>query len=759
MPTQAKFEVVLSLKDKDAIVRGLESVGKEGQSAIKKIEQAAAPANKSLQALDSTSRGLQSQMGDLSSRAGVAGEALSALGKGGLAAAAGLGAMVAALGFAIRAAREAIDHFSKLNDQAGQLGLDVEALQQWTFGLSQIGVGAEQTTVAMTKLNDAVGQILIEGESAPKNIIESFSALGISIQDIVNTSGDLDAVLRLVADGMEHLGTQAEKTAVAKQLLGRSGAALIPIFNDGAAGIDKMKQSAQDAGAVLSRDLVKSLDDAGDRLSELNQIASVQSARSFGEFSSILVTTRESIIGVWTSINDLIEALRQHLGKNIADDIVSAFIPVIGTINLVSESYKSLKALIEKGINIVAPPEFTTGGGFGAAPTFAEAAGFSGIPSLRVRPEVPIKAAKAAKAPRAAKEPKLDFEISKPFEAEILKIDELSLSGLTETQKHAQASMDQIVEANLRAHGELVKLIEIRRDKELEALSVVALSEEDKAKARVLINDTAQQEINKLRVGPQEEPIELDFWQSLSKDLTEFGENLTSVQGITDGVIAGIASIGSTATSSFADAVVAGKDFQTTLESLTQTIEKMLIQLTLQLALQKALGAGATWLGGLIGGGGTAIGTGINIGGGGGGTGGLGGFQTEWMLSKGGQIQAALPHGIYYQPTVFPTTAPGLTPMARGMGLMAEAGPEAVLPLKKGPGGRLGVESIGAQKIQVIVNNNAGVDVQQSQRTGDDGSLQVILDIVRQDIAGQLSRPGTQINKALGLAANPVRAR
>jgi phage-related minor tail protein len=97
--------------------------------------------------------------------------------------------------------------------------------------------------------------------------------------------------------------------------------------------------------------------------------------------------------------------------------------------------------------------------------------------------------------------------------------------------------------------------------------------------------------------------------------------------------------------------------------------------------------------------------------------------------------------------------------MASGMGLMAEAGPEAVLPLKKGPGGRLGVESIGAQKIQVIVNNNAGVDIQQSQRTGDDGSLQVILDIVRQDIAGQLSRPGTQINKALGLAANPVRAR
>ena len=31
--------------------------------------------------------------------------------------------------------------------------------------------------------------------------------------------------------------------------------------------------------------------------------------------------------------------------------------------------------------------------------------------------------------------------------------------------------------------------------------------------------------------------------------------------------------------------------------------------------------------------------------------------------------------------------------MANGMGLMGEAGPEAVMPLRRGPGGRLGVEA------------------------------------------------------------------
>lgn len=37
-------------------------------------------------------------------------------------------------------------------------------------------------------------------------------------------------------------------------------------------------------------------------------------------------------------------------------------------------------------------------------------------------------------------------------------------------------------------------------------------------------------------------------------------------------------------------------------------------------------------------------------------------------------------------------TRPTLFPMANGTGLMGEAGPEAVMPLKRGPGGRLGVE-------------------------------------------------------------------
>ena len=78
-----------------------------------------------------------------------------------------------------------------------------------------------------------------------------------------------------------------------------------------------------------------------------------------------------------------------------------------------------------------------------------------------------------------------------------------------------------------------------------------------------------------------------------------------------------------------------------------------------------------------------------------------------------GKLTAFAYGGIVNKPTLFP--------MANGMGLMGEAGPEAVMPLRRGPSGRLGVEAQGGMG-QVIVN----VDAQGSSVQGDaQGSKQL----------------------------------
>jgi tape measure domain-containing protein len=102
--------------------------------------------------------------------------------------------------------------------------------------------------------------------------------------------------------------------------------------------------------------------------------------------------------------------------------------------------------------------------------------------------------------------------------------------------------------------------------------------------------------------------------------------------------------------------------------------------------------------------------------------------------------------GVLYQNKIVPFARGGLVdkptlfPMANGMGLMGEAGPEAIMPLRRGANGRLGVESSGGMG-NVVVNVDAtGTSVQgDDQQAGQLG--RVIGAAVQAELVKQ-KRPG-----------------
>lgn len=124
------------------------------------------------------------------------------------------------------------------------------------------------------------------------------------------------------------------------------------------------------------------------------------------------------------------------------------------------------------------------------------------------------------------------------------------------------------------------------------------------------------------------------------------------------------------------------------------------------------------------------------------------GFEQYGSFAYGGAFDAAnriVPFaygGVVNKPTMFKFADGGLM----RNGVAGEAGPEAIMPLRRLPSGRLGVEAAGAAgtaaPINIVVNVDASGNQQSSGASGQGEALgRVIASAVRQEIINQ-RRPG-----------------
>lgn len=133
----------------------------------------------------------------------------------------------------------------------------------------------------------------------------------------------------------------------------------------------------------------------------------------------------------------------------------------------------------------------------------------------------------------------------------------------------------------------------------------------------------------------------------------------------------------------------------------------------------------------------------------------LGMFADGGAFGAGG-IQAFANGGAFTNQIV---NSPTLFKFANGTGMMGEAGPEAIMPLTRGPGGKLGVQATGAgggnsMVVNIIESSEKGGKVERRTEGGVD-VLDVFVEKVKAAIANDINRgsgavPGA-LNRTYGL--------
>lgn len=163
---------------------------------------------------------------------------------------AAIGVFAVALGF--HELKETIEKTVSLGEHAvdtsRKLGITAEAIQELGFAAGQQGGSIQGVEDGMKKL----AKTLEAARHGGKDQKKAFKELGVSMKDLDGET--LDQNLEVVAERFKAMPDGAQKAALAIKIFGRAGADMIPLLDQGQAGIAALRNEAQKLGGVLSNE-------------------------------------------------------------------------------------------------------------------------------------------------------------------------------------------------------------------------------------------------------------------------------------------------------------------------------------------------------------------------------------------------------------------------------------------------------------------------------------------------------------------------
>lgn len=287
--------------------------------------------------MDKAARESEKRMAQIQKNAKAVGVALAAAG-------------AAAGAFAVAQVKAAIDSADALSKQSKAVGIAVEDLSALNYAAELSDVSVEQLSGSLNKFNRTIDDAS-DGTGAGA---EAFDALGVSIK---NADGTLKSNLDLVkeiADAFQEMPDGIQKSALAQDLFGKSGAKLIPLLNDGSEGLAMMADEAERLGLIIDGDTAAAAEQFNDNLTRLSK-----SADALG------IALAEDFLPPLTRItNEMVEAQRESgLLSALWAGLAQSFKEVAGAdLRELDQFEKKLERLRDSRSRFVANRDLSLGG-------------------------------------------------------------------------------------------------------------------------------------------------------------------------------------------------------------------------------------------------------------------------------------------------------------------------------------------------------------------------------------------------------------
>lgn len=550
----------------------------------------------------------------------------------------GLGAGIAGAGV-IAFIKNITSMAGDLKEVADSMGMTTQELQRWQAAGSQVGLTAEtmQKSIAILAKN------AYEASDGVSQMAEKFQHFGIKVTTAKGELKTTDELLMEIADKFAKMPDSIEKTAMARELLGRGFAKFIPLLNQGSQGLQEFMDRAEAMGLVLSEEDIAKWDDFGDTMTILVNQGKMFCANVLAPMAQLLTEVGKVLGGVFGVLKGFFNML----------------------MSVIEAIKDSVKWIVENVPDWLKPgPENPFGnatGPAGAGEGYSDEYGYV----------VPAKAGKGPRERGKAKPApfsttaghglaKLAEDSLKYEEALIKKANDIRKAELESTNKIAMAEAERAVKMGVMNEADRIRLETKQKIAELDDqyLAIAAqIDNADLAKRQELEGQLHVIERQKTTVEELGK-IHADYAEYMVSDLKRIQDaGKAAFQSMEDSLV---------------DFCTTGEfNFRNMIQGMLRELNKLLMATIANKISGSLGGSGSGGFAGLFG---DLTSGNLNA-----------GFYQD--LGIGGMGIGFAKGGIIHRPTVFP--------MAGGMGLMGEAGPEAVMPLQRDGSGNLGVAGAG----------------------------------------------------------------
>jgi hypothetical protein len=593
---------------------------------------------------------------------------------------------IAGLGYLAKQTMESIEKTSHLSDRLGMTTEDLISLQ---YAARQTGMGTEEMNNVLEIFVRKIGEASAGSGSATKTLRD----LGLSAQELAFK--DPAESLKLVADRINQLPNAAERGAAAFDLFGRKSKDILDLLAEGSTGIEAMRKRAEQLGITFSKLDAAQVTEANKKLRDVKDVMTGIAQTAMIEMAPSIAAAAEQIVTLVTSIQDM----RGGIIASIKD-VTMGFAYFANGVVVVIASVKGLVAIFTLWGTIVAdvlaalgvvPKAFADEMALTADRMLNEVkASVEKLPSEKVnawfatleKNSARIKEEIEKAATAAGTFPKITVADIKTTDSlqKMLDALEFEYDMLKKTNKERRTANEL-----LRFRNEIDKAYNVKLSGNLQGVGPQMQGWEklNAVQQKAILLDQQYEEMQKKiearANGPDQFTTKIKEW---GEDATNIWANLGDIAtNALDGI-----------SKSLTDMIMSGK---ANFADLAKSIIADLIQMTIRAQIyQMIMMATGMFAGASAGPGSPGVGT----------QGPTGmGFARGGIFAAGNVIPFAAGGGIVNRKVLFP--------MANGnVGMMGEAGPEAIMPLTRGPGGRLGVAANGGGRTINMTINTPNAD-------------------------------------------------